>query len=336
MIQPDSITLWMSSGKPVTAVAIAQLVEQGEVELDDPVAAFIPAFAAHGKDDITVRHLLTHTAGLRTADFRYPRDDWDTIIAAICDRELETDWVTGEKAGYHTQTTWFILGELVRLVDGRAIDLYVREMVFEPLGMHDSWMGMPPDVYDRYAEHGRLMMMPNTATSGPGSKPRKSALMSKDWSTRPRPGGNCMGPIRELATFYRMLHNGGELNGARILQPETVDLFTSRQRQGMFDHTFKARIDWGYGFVINSAEHAPLDSDGNADLSKIPYGYGPHASRDTFGHSGAQSSVGFADPENQIAAAIVLNGMPGEAKHQRRMLATLTALYEDLGIAGAS
>ena len=162
-IQPDSIALWMSSGKPLTAVAIAQLVEQGEIELDDPVAAFIPAFAAHGKQDITVRHLLTHTAGLRTADFRYPRDDWDTIIAAVCDRPPEDGWTTGEKAGYHTQTTWFILGELVRLVDGRPIDQYVREMIFVPLKMNASWMGMPPDVYGRYAERGRLMMMPNTA-----------------------------------------------------------------------------------------------------------------------------------------------------------------------------
>ena len=117
-----------------------QLIEQGEIELDDEIAAFIPAFAAHGKQDITVRHLLTHTAGLRTADFGFPRDDWDTIIAAVCDRELEDGWVTGEKAGYHTQTTWFILGELIRLVDGRTIDQYVREMIFEPLGMSDSWM----------------------------------------------------------------------------------------------------------------------------------------------------------------------------------------------------
>jgi len=289
---------------------------------------------------------FTHTAGLRTADFRYPRDDWDTIIAAVCDRPPEDGWTTGEKAGYHTQTTWFILGELVRLVDGRPIDRYVREMVFEPLGMSDSWMGMPPGVYDRYAKQGRLLMMPNTATSGPGSKPSKSALMSKDWSTRPRPGGNCMGPIRELAIFYRMLLGGGELDGTCILQPETVELFTSRQRAGMFDQTFKATVDWGLGFVLNSAEHAPLAAGPGGgpaltcgagaerrDLSKIPYGYGPHASRDSFGHSGAQSSVAFADPRNQIAAAIVFNGMPGEAKHQRRMHATLTALYEDLGLA---
>ncbi|MFI4861038.1 MAG: serine hydrolase domain-containing protein [Phycisphaerales bacterium JB063] len=332
-IRPDSIALWMSSGKPVTAVAIAQLVEQGEVELDDPVAAFIPAFAAHGKEDITVRHLLTHTAGLRTADFRYPRDDWDTIIAAVCDRELEDGWVTGEKAGYHTQTTWFILGELVRLVDGRPIDQYVREMIFEPLQMRDSWMGMPTEVYDAYAEQGRLMMMPNTAAAGPGSKPSKSAVMSRDWSTRPRPGGNCMGPIRELARFYRMLLGGGELDGVCILRPETVELFTSRQRKGMFDQTFKATVDWGLGFVLNSAEHAPLGAGGRRDLAKIPYGYGPFASRETFGHSGAQSSVGFADPGNGLAVGIVLNGTPGEAKHQRRMLPILTALYEDLGLA---
>lgn len=125
----DSIALWMSSGKPVTAVAILQLVEHGEIELDDAVAAYLPTFAAHGKQAITVRHLLTHTAGIRTARFKFPADDWGAIIAAICDAPPETDWEPGEQGGYHTQTSWFLLGELVRLVDGRAIDRYVREMI---------------------------------------------------------------------------------------------------------------------------------------------------------------------------------------------------------------
>ncbi|MFK7790583.1 MAG: serine hydrolase domain-containing protein, partial [Phycisphaeraceae bacterium] len=80
----DSIALWMSSGKPITATAIMQLVEQGELELNDAVAHYIPTFAAHGKTDITIRHLLTHTAGIRTARLKYPQADCDPSIAAIC------------------------------------------------------------------------------------------------------------------------------------------------------------------------------------------------------------------------------------------------------------
>lgn len=320
----DSIALWMSSGKPVTAVAILQLVEHGEIELDDPVAAFLPTFAAHGKEAITIRHLLTHTGGFRTARFKFPQDDWDTIIAAICDTAPEDSWEAGDMAGYHTQTSWFILGELVRLVDGRPIDRYAREAIFEPLGMMDSWMGMPPDVFRSYEEAGRIMAMPNTSTG----KIVNSAMTSFDWNTRPRPGGNCMGPIRELVMLYEMLLGSGERQGVQLLQPETVAMMTSRQRQGMVDQTFKQVVDWGLGVSINSAHHAP----GNA-WHRIPYGYGPHASRDTFGHGGAQSSIAFADPAYGLAVGIVFNGMPGEAKHQQRVNPVLEALYEDLGLA---
>ncbi len=309
----------MSSGKPVTAVAILQLLEHGEIELDDPVAAFLPTFAAHGKQGVTVRHLLTHTGGIRSADFKFPRDDWGTIIAAICD--CKPEWEPGEQGGYHTQTSWFILGELARLVDGRPIDQYVREEIFLPLGMNDSWVGMPPDVFTGYEQAGRLLAMPVTSAGRFAANNKVSA----EWNTRPRPGGNGMGPVRELVMFYEMLLAGGQRNGVRILQPETVALMTSRQRAGMVDQTFKQTVDWGLGVSINSAHLAP-----NGAWHLIPYGYGPHASRDTFGHGGAQSSIFFADPVHRLAVGIVFNGMPGEAKHQQRVNAVLEALYEDL------
>ncbi|MGB0767340.1 MAG: serine hydrolase domain-containing protein [Phycisphaeraceae bacterium] len=317
----DSIALWMSSGKPVTAIAILQLVERGEIELDDPVAAWLPTFAAHGKQAITVRHLLTHTGGFRNAGFRFPQDDWDAIIAAICDAEPE--WEPGARAGYHVQTSWFVLGELVRLVDGRPIDRYVRETIFEPLGMIDSWMGMPPGIYNGYVGRGRLLAMPNTSTG----KAVNTSMTGIDWSTRPRPGGNCMGPIRELVRLYEMLLGKGERRGVRLLRPETVASMTTRQREDMVDQTFKQVVDWGLGVSINSAHHAP----GGA-WHRIPYGYGPHASRQTFGHGGAQSSLGFADPAHDLAVGIVFNGMAGEAKHHVRMNGVLEVLFEDLGL----
>jgi CubicO group peptidase (beta-lactamase class C family) len=317
----DSIALWMSSGKPITATAIMQLVEKGEIELDDSVAQYIPIFAAHGKSYITVRHLLTHTAGIRTARFKFPQDDWDTIISAICDAQPE--WEAGEEGGYHTQTTWFMLGELVHLVDGRTIDQYAREEIFLPLAMDDCWLGMPPEIYNAYEQAGRLLDMPNTATG----QVQPAPMTSFDWSTRPRPGGNCMGPIRQLITFYEMLLAGGEHNGTRLLKEETVAQMTHRQRADMHDHTFKQTVDWGLGLAINSAHHAPGDA-----WHRIPYGYGPYASRDTYGHGGAQSSIAFADPKHQLAVGIALNGMPGEAKHQLRINPILEALYEDLDL----
>jgi CubicO group peptidase (beta-lactamase class C family) len=142
-------------------------------------------------------------------------------------------------------------------------------------------------------------------------------------ATRSRPSASCRGPAHDLANFYEMLRCGGQIAGTRILQAETVAAMTMRQRLGMFDQTFGHVIDWGLGLLINSAHHGP----------NVPYQFGPHASRDTFGHGGSQSSVGFCDPQRHLAASVIFNGRPGEPAHDQRLRAVLGALYEDLGLA---
>jgi CubicO group peptidase (beta-lactamase class C family) len=137
------------------------------------------------------------------------------------------------------------------------------------------------------------------------------------------PGANGYGPARELARVYEMLLGQGERNGVRILQPSSVEQMTARQRQGMYDETFKHVMDWGLGLILNSTRYG-------ADT--VPYGYGPYASDAAFGHSGSQSSVAFGDPEHGLAVAIITNGMPGEQKHQRRIRQLCGAVYEDLGL----
>jgi CubicO group peptidase (beta-lactamase class C family) len=314
----DSIQTWMSATKPVTAVAFAQQWELGRLDLDRPVADLIPDFAQGGKETITPRHLLTHTAGFRASRFSSPGVPWDDIIAAICATPLEPGWVPGERAGYHLHSSWFILGELIRLASGKPLNEYFRQHIFQPLGMIDSWIGMPEDYYQQNAD--RIGQMPRTTTD----PPLPSGFDQQRWCTDCRPGGGGYGPARELGRFYEMLLNGGELNGARIIEPETVELFTDRHREAMRDRSFNHVIDWGLGFILNSARYG---------IDTVPYGYGPHASDQTFGHSGYQSSVAFADPTHNLAAAIIFNGMPGDTAHHRRIHALLGALYTDLGLA---
>jgi CubicO group peptidase (beta-lactamase class C family) len=120
-----------------------------------------------------------------------------------------------------------------------------------------------------------------------------------------------------------MLLNGGKLDGTRVLKPETTAHLVRPQRVGMYDHTFRHVMDWGLGLIVNSNRYG-------ADT--VPYGYGRHASPSTFGHSGAQTSCGFADPEHDLVVAWVCNGAPGEPAHQARQRALNTAIYRDLGI----
>ncbi|HEX2643860.1 MAG TPA: serine hydrolase domain-containing protein, partial [Thermoanaerobaculia bacterium] len=321
-LTPDHLMLWLSSTKPVGAVALARLWERGRLELDDPVVRFIPEFGANGKERITLRHILTHTAGIRMLDVGWPALPWEEIIARLCAMRPEPRWVPGEKGGYHNASSWFVLGEVVRRIDGRPFERFVREEIFEPLGMADCWIGMPPERYRAYHDAGRIAPVYDTDKPDHPSQ----GWESEERCVRCHPGGNGYGPMRELGRFYETLLAHGAVPGApdrRILTPQTVEALTARHRAGMHDHTFRHILDWGLGFIINSAQYG-------ADT--VPYGYGHHASRRTFGHSGYRSSTGFADPERGLAVALAFNGTPANDRHEERVRAVLDALYLDLGL----
>jgi CubicO group peptidase (beta-lactamase class C family) len=319
----DTLMCWLSAGKPITAVAIAQLFEAGRLNLDDPVARHVPEFAAEGKDRITIRHVLTHTGGFRGVRFRFPGDGWAGIIEKICAAKPEPNWPPGGKAGYHPHAGWFMLGEIVQRLTRESISQYTRDHIFTPLGMDDSWLGMNEQAHATYRATDRLGALMDTS----GAEPKPHGFHQLDQLSVPKPGGNAFGPMRELGRFYEMLLAGGQLDGPRVLEPETIELLTTPQRIGMHDHTFKRTIDWGLGVIIDSKRY--LDSPDTV----MPYGYGPHASPRTFGHSGWQSSAAFCDPDHELVVAMLCNGTPGEKPHYQRMHELLGAVYEDLGLA---
>lgn len=309
----DSMMIWWSATKPVAAIAIGQLWERGLLDIEDRVLRHIPEFGTKGKEPVTLRHLLTHTGGFRFADGRDAFVlGWDELIARICDAELEPGWVPGEKAGYHPSSSWYLLGEIVRRLDGRPFERYVREEIFEPLGMNDCWVGMPPERYREYGE--RIGIMHNTA----GERPEPVPLVDGEAGcARCVPAGNGRGPMRELGRFYEMLLHRGALGESRIVSPQTVTALTARHRTGLFDETFHAAVDWGLGFAIDT------------------YIYGRHCSPRTFGHGGARSSAAYCDPEHGLVVAVVTNGMPVDSAHYPRFNKISTAIYEDLGLARA-
>ena len=309
----DTLTLWLSSGKPLTAVAIAQLWERSQLDLDDPVARFIPEFAAHGKETITLRHLLTHTAPLRLADTGWPNATWEQMIQRICATRPEPRWINGVTAGYSAHITWYLLGEIVQRLSGQPLAAYLREQVFVPCGMVDTFIAMTPDQQAAHVDRLAIMQVTETGT------PVELGTETSQALSIPRPSGSARGPIRELGRFYETLLN----RGRGLVTPQTVEAMTARHRVNTRDKTFNAIIDWGLGFMINSNIYAN---------PATPYQFGPHASPRSFGHSGNQSSSAFADPVHSLVVAIAFNGLPGEANHQQRIRQTLTAIYEDLGL----
>ena len=316
----EHLVHWFSAGKPVAAVALAQLWERGLCALDDPVALYIPEFAQHGKEAITLRHVLTHTGGFRSrVDLDWSDEPWQENIARVCAAKPERAWAPGRKAGYHIASGWYVLGEVIRRIDGRPFDQYAREEIAVPLGMNDTWFTLSQDRFRAYGD--RLAPMFDTE----GAK----FAMVEFWcgesgASRLLPGASSRGPIRDLVRFYSMLLDGGQVAGGRLLLPQTVEALVARHRTGLYDHTFGHLVDWGLGFIVNSGVYG---------LGTVPYGYGRHASARTFGHGGHQSSTAFADPEFALIVALAVNGMPGRAIHHRRFLDLLSVLYEDLGLA---
>ena len=194
---PDTLMLWMSSSKPMAAVAMAELWERDKLKLDDPVALHIPEFGKNDKEKITIRHILTHTAGIRWIETGWPVASWDEIIAKVCAcTRARLDPRQAQPAT--ALVSWFVLGELVRRLDGRGFADYVRQEIFEPLEMNDSWMAIP---LDRIATYGdRIGILHKT--EGGMLEPQMNSKLAL---TRPRPASSGRGPIRELGRFYEAL-----------------------------------------------------------------------------------------------------------------------------------
>lgn len=307
----DSVMLWFSATKPLTAVAIAQLWEQGKLSLDDPVSKFIPEFAA-GKEKATVQQVLTHTGGFPMDGFPFLRYDWATVIEKICEEPAE--WEPGTAASYHQLSGWCILGEIIRRIDGRPIEQYLDDEVFRPLAMKDSSLNISPA---REAELGkRLSSITETA------EPRTGIESWNDPRARPRvlPGGSGYGPANDLGRFYLALSNGGVLDGARILQPETVQLFTATHRSGMADRMFSAGLPtpvsppWGLGF-------------GKGSDQPVATAMGRKCTAAAYGHGGNRSSIGFVEPSQELVVTIVANGLPDAATNLRRLCTVSDAIH---------
>ncbi|MBS13597.1 MAG: serine hydrolase [Gemmatimonadetes bacterium] len=309
----DTLNLWMSCTKPITAVLLGQLWEQGQMDIDAPAAEVIPEFAQAGKSDITFRHILTHTGGFRTEPADLYELDWDDAVASVCELELEPDWLPGERAGYHPSTSWYVLGKALCRIYGEPFPEVVRSRLFDPVGMRDSWIGIPPDRQNEYGERIGWMHLTRRALEP------HDASNSQSGTAQVRPSGNGRGPIRELGRFYEMLLAGGE----GFLTERTITALTSRQRVGLFDQTFQHEMDWGLGFMVDNNRYGP---------DTVPYSFGRHASQSVFGHGGSQSSAAFADPEHDLVVALVCNGMPGQPRHNVRARDLHTAIYEDLGL----
>lgn len=293
-VERDTMFVLFSSTKPLASMAVHLLIERGKAQLDAPIATYWPAFAAHGKAGVTVRHILTHTGGFPETPADLPWQhwgDWRAVVQAM--ERITPKWAPGEVSAYHPINHGWVCGELVHRLDGRPFPQFIREEITGPLEMHDTYIGLPAELEERVA---RLHAMADIDAGG---------MMFTRTFNRPAvhqaivPAACGIATARDMARFYAMLAAGGRLDEVRILAPETVARATAVAIDGAYDHSLGQTVRRGLGFNLGGVP-AFSDRMGLTSTAKV------------FGHGGAGTSICWADPDLALAFVFLPNGFRGK------------------------
>ena len=319
------VPVW-SATKGIGSACLLHVLQENKIGLDRLVRDFWPEFAQAGKGEIRISQLMSHSAGLCALDHPVSIIDYSSVIRAI---EMQQPlWQPGSAHGYHARTFGFLVDELVRRITGLSISTYWRQTFADPLSL-DFWIGLPIEMNARcatiYASRNkrpaqpkqfyRDLARPGTLQQRTFASPRGLYAVSdmNKPETRALPivsfGG--IGTASALAKFYALLANGGEIDGRRFFTSESIRRMSESIADGQ-DRVFE----------IPTAFSAGLMKDAEATQHRI---FGP--SRSAFGHPGAGGSHAFADPENNISFAYVMNQMEQTVLPNEKALRLVDAIY---------
>jgi CubicO group peptidase (beta-lactamase class C family) len=318
----------------MAALCAHQLVERGRLDLDAPVAEYWPDFGQRGKRNLPVRWLLCHRAGLPAVREMLPPEalyDWTMITEALAAEEPW--WTPGTAHGYHAITFGWLVGEVVRRVDGRGVGTYFRQEIAEPLGL-DFHIGLADPEHHRVSELSELgatgldeldpsalglMQVVLTDPQGMSAKafmnPPSIALgvNNAEWRRAEIPGANGHGAARALARVYGALARGGDLDGVHVLDPAGIARLSTEQSYGP-DLVLQVPTRFGLGVMLPQQRRDAR--------------FGP--SERAFGHPGAGGALGCADPEAKIGFGYTPNLLGPHILLDPRAVALLEAVYASL------
>ncbi|MFG2573896.1 serine hydrolase domain-containing protein [Streptomyces sp. NPDC048481] len=321
------VNVWSTSKGP-TALCAHVLADRGLLDLDAPVAAYWPEFAAAGKEGVLVRHLLSHRAGL--AGLREPHSleqlyDWELTTARLA--ATEPWWEPGTRSGYHALTFGFLVGEVVRRVSGLLPGAFLEREVTGPLGV-DFTIGLAEKEAGRAAE---LVHPPAAPSSGQAAAfgrlaPAAVAALtnplagaaeanSPGWRAAEIPAANGHGTARAVAALYGVLAGRGAYGGHRVLSAGAAERVREGQgacRDLVLGAGFDHETEIGLGLWLSGPNGS--------------YGPNPRA----FGHDGFGGSCGLADPEAGVSLGYVMNRMGPHIADDPRKTALVDAVYRSL------
>ena len=323
---PDTLVLVWSATKGIGSACLLHVLQEHQIDIHRRVAEFWPEFGQADKETIALAQLLSHQAGLCALDRRIDVLDYGAVIHAL--EAQQPLWPPGTAHGYHARTFGFLVDELVRRIAGKTLSDYWQENFARPLSL-DFWIGLPekenPRVATMYAAKAGKSPEPKQFYADlitPGTLARKTFISPyglhaitemNNVSVRAQPivsfGG--IGNASSLAKFYAMLANGGKSDGQTFFSETTIKWMTTTLADG---------ID--LVFQIPTAFSAGLMKDPQNAARRM---FGP--SQKSFGHPGAGGSHAFADRENKIAFAYVMNQMEQSLLPNEKSLRLVDAIY---------
>ena len=300
----DTIVNVFSSTKNVTALAALMLIDRGLLDPFAPVAKYWPEFAANGKHDIEVRHILSHTSGVSGWEAPFTLEDifdWEKSTTQLAAQAPW--WPPGTASGYHVVSIGHLVGELVRRITGKTLKDFVRQEIAEPLGA-DFQIGALPEDEPRIAELVPPPPLDVPLDAVPEDHPMRKTFGSMPptpesaceaetppWRRAEIGSANGHGNARSLVRVLSPISLGGKANGVRLLSPETIGLIFQEQANGI-DLVLAMPARWGIGFALPLPEAVPDVPDG-----KICY------------WGGWGGSMAVMDTDRRATFAYVMNKM---------------------------
>lgn len=308
-----TLTPVYSTTKPIAAIVMGTLADQGVLDLEAPVASVWPEFGAHGKDRVSIADAMAHKAGVPGFVDPINPDLWlDPIGLAAALAALEPLWEPGTAHGYHPVTYGAIVGEIVRRASGRTVGALLRQEICAPLGV-DFWIGTPASEHARCAEVAK----PRAATDfGEINEATRAAFLTK-WSSPSRggaawreaelPGVNGHGTALATAMLYQAFASEGRIGPMQAFGARTFEALTRERAHGP-DLVLPFDLSIGCGIMRNS---------------NLFYGPNP----DGLGHSGWGGSCGFADPALGLSGGYVMSRQSNCLMNDPRAAKLIAATY---------
>ncbi len=299
----DTMFVLFSSTKPLAAACMYILKERGKLDWDDPVARLWPEFAQHGKDAVTIRHILSHQGGFPETPADLPWSDWtewEKVTQAM--ERAVPKFTPGTVMAYHPINYGWVIAELVRRADGRTFDRFIAEELAAPLRMGNTYVGLPNGLEDQVSH---IHLMEDDADPNGYS----SIFNEPQVHTAIVPGAGGVATAGDLARFYAMMERHGTLDGTVVLSQAVVAEAVTLQVEGT-DASSNAFAQRSLGLA----------------LADERMGVSTGKPLNTFGHGGAGTSIGWADFDSGLAMGYITNGFRGNETNVPRLAAVSQAV----------